>query len=86
MLQRDGVIGWVLRQSPLQRRVGIATLVATTAAGSERIVIVDIPVPAAISLMASTTPTLAVPFLTAGPRQLRPRGSGRSVNDSCGIA
>ncbi|MGH3320476.1 MAG: PH domain-containing protein [Streptosporangiaceae bacterium] len=33
-LRRDGIIGWRVTQSPFQRRAGIATIAATTAAGS----------------------------------------------------
>lgn len=32
-LARDGIIGWRIRQSPLQRRSGLMTLTATSAAG-----------------------------------------------------
>lgn len=34
ILERDGILGWNIRRSPLQRRAGLATLVATTAGGS----------------------------------------------------
>lgn len=34
VLERDGILGWNIRRSPLQRRAGLATLVATTAGGS----------------------------------------------------
>ena len=34
VLGRDGILGWNIRRSPLQRRAGLATLVATTAGGS----------------------------------------------------
>jgi putative membrane protein len=33
-LQRGGVIGWTVRQSPFQRRAGVVTVEAVTAAGS----------------------------------------------------
>ncbi|MER7503407.1 PH domain-containing protein [Nonomuraea pusilla] len=33
-LQRKGVIGWTVTRSPLQRRSGLATIAATTAAGT----------------------------------------------------
>ena len=35
VLLRSGIIGWTLRQSFFQRRAGIASLVATTAAGKQ---------------------------------------------------
>ncbi|MFN3602639.1 MAG: PH domain-containing protein [Dietzia sp.] len=34
ILKREGILGWNVRRSPLQRRAGLATLVATTAGGS----------------------------------------------------
>lgn len=33
VLTRDGILGWNLRRSPLQRRAGLVTMVATTAGG-----------------------------------------------------
>jgi len=56
VLERSGVIGWVIRQSFFQRRRGLATLVATTAAGSESVQILDIPLPLAMSLAREATP------------------------------
>jgi putative membrane protein len=63
VLERDGVIGWVIQQSFFQRRRGLATLVATTAAGSERLVVVDVPLPRAVALAAAVTPEPVTPFL-----------------------
>ena len=56
VLERDGIIGWVVRQSWFQRRVGLATLVATTAAGPERVVVADLPLADAIRLADAATP------------------------------
>ena len=56
VLERDGIIGWVVRQSWFQRRVGLATLVATTAAGPESVVVVDLPLARAIALVDAATP------------------------------
>ncbi len=56
VLERAGVIGWVIQQSFFQRRVGLSTLVATTAAGSESVKIRDIPLDAAIAVATQTTP------------------------------
>ena len=36
-LQRSGVIGWRVRQSPFQRRAGVVTVEAVTAAGARRL-------------------------------------------------
>lgn len=62
-LERDGVIGWVVQQSFFQRRVGLATLVATTAAGPERVEILDVPYEAAVRLAAEVTPRAVDDFL-----------------------
>lgn len=61
-LERDGVIGWVIRQSFFQRRRGLATLVATTAAGSERVSIRDVPLGRALAVAAEVTPEAVAPF------------------------
>ncbi len=62
MLQRHGVIGWVISQSFFQRRVGLATLIATTAAGDERLVVLDLPLDAAVALAHRVTPDAVVAF------------------------
>ncbi|WP_300678769.1 PH domain-containing protein [Nocardioides sp.] len=63
-LELDGIVGWRLRQTPFDRRLGLARLTATTAAGKEKVVIHDVPLGAAITLAAGATPTLVEPFLT----------------------
>lgn len=64
VLEHDGIIGWVVQQSWFQRRAHLATLVATTAAGSEKVVARDIPLVAAIRLADESTPGVLTPFLT----------------------
>jgi putative membrane protein len=64
VLERDGIIGWVVRQSWFQRRSGLATLVATTAAGPEQVVVVDMPLADAVRLADAATPGLLTPLLT----------------------
>jgi putative membrane protein len=64
VLERDGIIGWVVRQSWFQRRSGLATLVATTAAGPERVVVVDVPLADAVRLADAATPGLLTGRLT----------------------
>lgn len=61
-LERDGVIGWVIEQSFFQRRAGLATLVATTAAGSEKVPIVDVRHDLAVALAAQITPGAVTDF------------------------
>jgi putative membrane protein len=63
VLQRTGVIGWNVRQSWFQRRAGLATLVATTAAGHQGYAAYDIPVAEAVALADEAVPGLLTPFL-----------------------
>jgi putative membrane protein len=63
MLSRDGIIGWNVRQSFFQRRAGLATLIATTAAGHQRYAIADIELAEALRVADSTLPGLVTPFL-----------------------
>lgn len=63
VLEHDGIIGWVVRQSWFQRRLALATLVATTAAGAERVVARDIPLGRAIRLADDSTPGVLTPWL-----------------------
>jgi putative membrane protein len=57
-LQRRGIIGWRLRQSPFQRWAGVATLDAVTAAGAGRYSVVDLPVATAVELVDRVNPGL----------------------------
>ncbi|MCG7596624.1 PH domain-containing protein [Mycobacterium sp. PSTR-4-N] len=54
-----GVVAWTVRQTLPQRRAGVATVIAATAAGEKRYEIVDVPVAAAWSIAAATSPWLA---------------------------
>jgi len=56
VLACEGIIGWNLRQTFLQRRSGLATLTATTAAGRQRYVVTDLPLPMAVSLGNQAVP------------------------------
>jgi len=62
-LNRDGIIGWNLRQSFLQRRAGLVTVEATTAAGRQRYAAQDVPVGLAVPLIDQALPGLLAPFL-----------------------
>ena len=64
VLETDGIIGWVVRQSWWQRRIGLADLVATTAAGQERVVVRDVGLDVAVALADRTTPGLLTDFVT----------------------
>ncbi|MDR6175391.1 putative membrane protein [Nocardioides zeae] len=65
VLETEGVIGWVVRQSFFQRRLGLATLVATTAAGPESVELRDVPLSEALRLADAATPGLLTPFRAA---------------------
>lgn len=67
MLSRDGVIGWNMRSSFFQRRVGLTTLVATTAAGRQAYQVQDVTLGAALGLADAALPGLLAPFLLAAP-------------------
>jgi putative membrane protein len=63
VLQRSGIIGWNLQQSWFQRRAGLVTLVATTAAGQQAYAAFDVPEAQAIALADAAVPGLVSPFL-----------------------
>ena len=58
-LATAGIIGWTVRQSPLQRRAGVATLVAATAAGMKRYPLIDVPENQAWAVAAEASPWVA---------------------------
>jgi putative membrane protein len=62
-LSCDGIIGWNLRRSFFQRRAGLATLVATTAAGRQRIDVQDVPLDEALRVADEALPGLLTPFV-----------------------
>jgi putative membrane protein len=51
-----GIIGWTVRQTLLQRRAGVATLIAATAAGVKRYQVIDVPAELAWSIAGSVSP------------------------------
>jgi putative membrane protein len=58
-LATAGIIGWTVRQSPLQRRAGVATLVAATAAGVKRYPLIDVPENDVWAVAAQASPWVA---------------------------
>jgi putative membrane protein len=54
-----GIIGWTMRQTPFQRRAGVATLVAATAAGVKGYRVLDVPAEIAWSVAATASPWVA---------------------------
>jgi putative membrane protein len=75
MLASDGIIGWNLSQSFFQRRAGLATLVATTAAGRQRYEVQDVGLAEAVRVAHQALPGLLTPFLSpaAGPSHMSGR-------------
>ncbi|MEU2182380.1 PH domain-containing protein [Streptomyces thermolilacinus] len=62
-LQRGGVIGWTLKQSYMQRRAGLLTLTATTAAGDGAYDVYDTDESEGLRFAAAAVPGLLEPFL-----------------------
>jgi putative membrane protein len=54
-----GIIGWTVRQTLLQRRAGVATLIAATAAGVKRYQVIDVPAELAWAVAAAASPWVA---------------------------
>jgi len=54
-----GIVGWTVRQTLFQRRAGVATLIAATAAGVKRYELIDVPADAAWAIAGATSPWLA---------------------------
>ncbi|MGH3758815.1 PH domain-containing protein [Actinophytocola sp.] len=62
-LLRGGVIGWTVRSSPFQRRAGLVTIAATTAANTGQYLVRDVGESEGLRLAAEAVPGLLTPFL-----------------------
>ncbi|WP_248965794.1 PH domain-containing protein [Sphaerisporangium perillae] len=62
-LDREGIIGWNIRRSFFQRRAGLATLTATTAAGRQGYSVWDVDLGEALHIADRAIPGLLAPFL-----------------------
>ncbi|UOX89883.1 PH domain-containing protein [Amycolatopsis sp. FBCC-B4732] len=62
VLARDGVIGWTVKQSVFQRRRGLATFTATTAAGTGAYSILDADAGEGLEFAAAAVPGILTPF------------------------
>ncbi|MEV5970696.1 PH domain-containing protein [Streptomyces sp. NPDC051921] len=62
-LRRAGVIGWTVKQSWFQRRAGVLTLSATTAAGAGAYDVYDAGESQGLAFAAEAVPGLLAPFL-----------------------
>jgi putative membrane protein len=58
-IEASGIIGWTVRQTWMQRRAGVATLVAATAAGIKHYQVIDVPADLAWSIAAEASPWVA---------------------------
>lgn len=70
-LQRGGVIGWTVSQTLPQRRAGLVTLVATTAAGSGGYAVLDVATSDGLAVAEQAVPGLLAPFLTRTAQDAR---------------
>ncbi|MBT2228929.1 PH domain-containing protein [Nonomuraea sp. NEAU-A123] len=61
-LDRSGIVGWTIEQSFFQRRAGLLTLSATTAAGEGHYDVVDVGTGDGLDLAARAVPGLLEPF------------------------
>jgi putative membrane protein len=61
-LQRDGIIGWRIKRTWFQRRTGLMTVTATTAAGKGAYSVPDIGEAAGVALAVESVPGLVRPF------------------------
>lgn len=62
VLGADHVIGWTFRDTWFQRRVGLLTLVATTAGGRQAVAVLDVPADDAVWLADAAVPGLVGQF------------------------
>jgi putative membrane protein len=69
IISTDAIIGWRVHQTWFQRRQGLITLTATTAAGQQHYSVRDVPAAQGLALAAAATGDLLQPFL-------RPRSTG----------
>ncbi|MDA5286086.1 PH domain-containing protein [Streptomyces sp. Isolate_45] len=71
-LQRDGIIGWSITRSVFQRRAGLLTLGAATAAGNGVYKVRDVAVSDGLAFAEDAVPGLLAPFI-----ERVPAGAGR---------
>ena len=62
------MIGWTFRQSVFQRRAGVVTAEAVTAAGRGGYLVLDVAADDAVALADAVTPDLLAPFRSAPMR------------------
>ncbi|MDQ4051794.1 MAG: PH domain-containing protein [Actinomycetota bacterium] len=63
VLGADHVIGWTFRSTFWQRRVGLTSMMATTAGGGGSVTLLDVPEPMAVGVADAGVPGLVAQFL-----------------------
>ena len=85
VLERDGVIGWRIRQSIFQRRAGLVTVEAVTAAGEGGYPVTDVTAADGVALAAAVTPSVLDPLTPLGAEEpagdLAAQGAGRGPQE-----
>ncbi|GAA1686925.1 PH domain-containing protein [Fodinicola feengrottensis] len=74
-LRRSGVIGWRVRRSPFQRRAGLCTVIATTAAGKCAYRIRDVRLTDGLAFAEEAAPGILTDFLSSGGKSADRRRS-----------
>jgi putative membrane protein len=63
ILEAPAIIGWTITSTWFQRRVGLATVVATMAGGRQSVTVLDVPEPTGAALARDAVPGLVEQFL-----------------------
>ncbi|MFF2143602.1 PH domain-containing protein [Kitasatospora sp. NPDC058190] len=83
-LDGAGVIGWNLRRSFFQRRAGLVTPTATTAAGRQKLSAQDLTDRQAIAVVRGLSPELLAPFLVRPGEAETPAGRPPATRPAAG--
>jgi uncharacterized membrane protein YdbT with pleckstrin-like domain len=67
VVERNAVVGWQIKQSLFQRRVGLATLIVAVGAGDEGYPSIDMAEPDTAGFARRITPAWVTPFLREDP-------------------
>jgi putative membrane protein len=73
IVERRAVVGWQLRQTVFQRRLGLATLIAAVGAGDGEVAAMDMAAADAVALARDITPDWVAPFVDGPSRTSRGR-------------
>lgn len=75
VLQTRGILGWTVEQSLLQRRLGLASVTAATAAGAGAVGVEDLPLEDAVALVTQATPEVWAGTVTVAQGPSRASGT-----------